>query len=90
MHRLRSLNISFTKRKEHIFSGNDGLTFSLFPLGCESVSLSVRGARWELDNYRLKSSVPIGVSNVFKDGECSIRVIDGTAVIIINLSDEYL
>ena len=82
--------IELLGRGEHLFSGYDGMTFSLFPLGCESVSLSVRGARWELDNYRLKSSVPIGVSNVFKDGECSIRVTDGTAVIIINLSDEYL
>lgn len=67
------------------FSGYNGLTFSLFPFGCESAILSVRGARYGLENYELKSSLPVGVSNVFDSDNCVIEVKDGAVLIIINL-----
>ncbi len=75
---------------ETVFSGLDSLTFSLFAFGCESVTLSVSGARYELSGYNLKSSLPIGISNVFSGDECRIDVKNGKALIVINQSDEFL
>ncbi len=69
---------------KNAFSGLNGLTFSLFPFGCDSVTLSVKGAEYELEGYRLKSSLPVGVSNVFSSDYCEIEVSGGSALIIIN------
>lgn len=73
--------------KERVFKGFKGKTFSLFPFGCESAVLSVRGAEYELNGYELKSSVPIGVSNVFSGEECRITVSKGKALIVINTGE---
>lgn len=75
---------------ENVFGGYDSLTFSLFAFGCESVTLSINGARYELDGYELKSSLPIGVSNVFSGENCRIDVKNGKALMVINLNNEYL
>ena len=72
------------------FDDLKGLTFSLFPFGCESAVLSVKGARYELDNYTLKSEVPIGVSNVFSSERCEIKVSSGAVIIIINQNNDFL
>lgn len=72
------------------FDDLKGLTFSLFPFGCESAVLSVKGARYELDEYTLKSEVPIGVSNVFSSERCEIKVSSGAVIIIINQNNDFL
>lgn len=68
------------------FPGLNGLTFSLFPFGCGSVTLSIKGAEYELSDYTLKSEMPIGVSNVFSGNLCEINISQGKALIIINRS----
>ncbi len=72
------------------FDDLKGLTFSLFPFGCESAVLSVKGAQYELDEYTLKSEVPIGVSNVFSSERCEIKVSSGAVIIIINQNNDFL
>ena len=76
--------IELLTKGKTVFAGLNGLTFSLFPFGSESVFLSVSGARYELESYRLKSSLPIGASNVFSSDSCEIEILDGNALIIIN------
>ncbi len=82
--------IELLAQGKHWFDNLNGLTFSLFPFGCESAVLSVKGAEYELDNYRLKSEIPIGVSNVFSSDCCDIEVSEGAVIIIINQKSEYL
>ena len=72
---------------EHIYSGYCGKTFSLFPFGCEKVCISYVGAEYPLDKGCLNSSYPMGVSNIFNQNECKIRIYNGNAIIIINLSE---
>lgn len=74
----------------NVLSGYNTLTFSLFPFGCESVTLSISGARYELENYRLKSRLPVGVSNIFDSDSCEIKIMSGSALIIINQNNEFL
>ena len=82
--------IELLPKGKYWFDDLKGLTFSLFPFGCESAVLSVKGARYELDNYTLKSEVPIGVSNVFSSEQCEINVSSGAVIIIINQNNEFL
>ena len=72
------------------FDGLNGLTFSMFPFGCNSAVLSVKGAEYELEAYTLKSEMPIGVSNVFSSNHCRIEVSEGAVIIIINQKNEFL
>lgn len=75
---------------KHSFEGMDGLTFSLFPLGCGSVTLSIKGAHYPLDNYVYESRNPVGVSNIFEGERCEIEVHSGKLLMIINRDDRWL
>ena len=75
---------------EYCFENKNGKTFSLFPFGCQSVCASYDGAEYPLDRYRLQSSFPLGVSNVFISEKAKIKIYDGTAILIINLKQEYI
>ena len=68
----------------HAFEGRDGLTFSLFAFGCEEAVLSIRGAQYPLCHDVLRSSVPIGVSNVFTGPRCEIGIDSGRVLMVIN------
>ena len=71
---------------EYLFSGYNNKTFSLFPFGCDNVCVSYEGAEYPLDNYCLRSSVSMGVSNEFLSDEAKIKIHKGNAILIINLS----
>lgn len=82
--------IEFLSAGEYCFDGFCGKTFSLFPFGCDSVCVSYNGAEYPLDRYRVKSSVPLGISNVFVSDKSKIKIYDGNAILIINLKQEYI
>lgn len=82
--------VELLNKGEYSFKGYCGKTFSLFPFGCESVCVSYKGAEYPLDRYRLKSSVPLGISNVFISEKPEIKIYDGNAILIINLKEEYI
>ena len=86
----RNESIRVLPEGEYAFASCRGLTFSVFPFGCESAVLSVKGARYELEEYKLKSEVPIGVSNVFSSERCEIKVSSGAVIIIINQNNDFL
>lgn len=82
--------IELLTKGKTVFSGMGSLTFSVFPFGCDRVTLSIKGAKYELDDYIMKSNVPIGVSNLFDSDDCEIEITDGRALVIINLNNEFL
>lgn len=67
-----------------IFENRDGITFSVFPFGCQRICISITGAEYPLNNEYLESSIPMGISNVFRSNLSSIEIYDGNAIIILN------
>ena len=76
--------IRLLEKGVHRFENRGGLTFSLFPFGCEAAVLSIRGAQYPLESGTLRSSVPIGVSNVFEGDCCELEVESGSVLMIVN------
>lgn len=62
--------------------------FSLFCLGKEAKGVTIRGMKYELDNYTMTNDFPIGVSNEFIGKEATISVADGELVGIVNYVSE--
>lgn len=77
--------VEFLDKGKYCFDGYSGKTFSLFPFGCDSVCVSYKGAEYPLDRYNMKSSFPLGISNVFISEKAEITIDDGNAILIINL-----
>lgn len=89
----RGLEISITtpaeeirvlKEGKHIVESQKGKTFSVFAFGCDSAVLSYEGAKYPLNHYRMSSSYPIGISNIFIDDVGTIKVHSGKALYILN------
>ncbi len=86
----RREEITLLTQGSHSFENRDGLTFSLFPIGCEAAVLSISGAHYPLDRYVYESRNPVGVSNIFEGESCMIDVHSGSLLMIINRDDSYL
>ena len=57
-------------------------TISVFSYTNESAGVCLQGLKYEVENYSLTSSFPIGVSNEFIGVDSTVRVADGTLIII--------
>ncbi len=66
----------------HRFTGCKGLTFSVLPFGCDSVTISYCGAKYPLSRGVLHHSNPMGVSNVFISDRAEITVHSGKALLL--------
>ena len=62
--------------------------FSLFCLGKEAKGVTIKGMKYELEDYTMTNDFPIGVSNEFIGKEASISVVDGELVGIVNYVSE--
>lgn len=60
-----------------------GLLFSVFPFGCESCTVSLKGFLYELDRGTLTADFPLGVSNEITSDNAVVTVHENTAVIYI-------
>ncbi|MCL2746147.1 MAG: thiamine diphosphokinase [Coriobacteriia bacterium] len=66
-----------------VLNGQDNSgTFSVIAL--ESATVSIQGARWNLDRRQLTPFSSVGLSNEYAAGDVSIRVHFGSALIICN------
>lgn len=63
--------------------GKKGMTFSIFPFGCESCEVTLSGFMYELNKGTLKSDFPLGVSNEITSDKAQITIYKGTAVIML-------
>lgn len=70
--------IKDTKR----FQGHAGQVFSLFAFDLAK-GVDIVNAKYPLDNATLTNTFPIGVSNELLDGECEVRVKEGTLLFIL-------
>ena len=61
--------------------------FSIFSMGDRAQGVSIKGAKYPLDNYTLTNSYPIGVSNEFIGEEVEITVENGTLLLIVTEKD---
>ena len=59
---------------------------SVFSLSDESRGVTIKNLKYTLDNARLFSYKPIGVSNEFLGKECSISVEEGTLLVVYKVS----
>ena len=57
---------------------------SLFAVGGNVDGLTVKGLKYELDNYTLTSAFPLGISNEFINSTAEISFNNGTLLIIYN------
>lgn len=62
--------------------------FSLFCLGKEAKGVTIRGLKYELEDYTMTNAFPIGVSNEFIGKEATVSVRDGELVGIVNYVSE--
>lgn len=58
--------------------------FSLFCLGKEARGVTIKGMKYELQDYTMTNDFPIGVSNEFIGQEASVSVAEGELVGIVN------
>ena len=78
----RNESIRVLPEGEYAFASCRGLTFSVFPFGCESVTLSYSGAKYPLSRGTLRHALAVGLSNIFVENEASVTVHAGTALMI--------
>ena len=62
--------------------------FSLFCLGKEAKGVTIKGLKYELEDYTMTNAFPIGVSNEFIGKEATVSVRDGELVGIVNYVSE--
>ena len=55
---------------------------SLFAVGGNVSGLSIKGLKYELENFTLTSAFPLGVSNEFNNSDAAITFKNGTLLII--------
>lgn len=62
----------------------EGFSLSVFSAADRSCSVSIRGAKYELDGVTLSSGFPLGVSNEWAADEAEIAVADGLLLIVLS------
>lgn len=76
--------VTILKNSSQIYRKIDGYTFSMFSLTPCSEGITTHGLKYNLENGRLLSSFPLGVSNEFVEKSCKIEVKDGVLLIIFS------
>ena len=60
-----------------------GFGFGIFPFGCGSCTVTLRGFVYEVVGYALSADMPIGVSNTIVSDRAEVSVSDGSALVMI-------
>lgn len=68
---------------EKTFSGDKGRFFSLFSFD-KTAGVDIIGAKYPLQNATLTNAFPLGVSNEFLSGECTVSVREGVLLLIVD------
>ena len=62
----------------------EGFSLSVFSFSDRCRGVSIRGAKYELQEVELTSSFPLGVSNEWRDVSATVSVEDGTLLIVLS------
>lgn len=57
---------------------------SIIPLKNDALGVSLYGFEYNLDNFDIKFSSPIGISNIITEDTCEIKVKDGCLLVFVN------
>lgn len=68
---------------EYAYQRRDGEYMSLFSYG-ESAVITTRGTKYNLTDYRLEDTFPLGVSNEITEEKCRISVHSGRILVIFS------
>ncbi len=82
-------NIHALKDGEITIERERGTVFSVFSLSDACKGVTIKNAKYEIDNASLSNRFPLGVSNEFLDGEVVISVRTGVLLIFEYLSPDY-
>ena len=66
-----------------LLENQKGKTLSVFPFGTETCTVTYEGMQYPMEHGQLRSSVPLGVSNVIAEDRAEVLVEQGTAVILL-------
>ena len=72
------------------FSGKAAGILSVFCMGAAAKGVSIRGAQYELEQGTLTAGFPLGVSNHFVNSPGSVRVADGSLLVIYDRQNGIL
>ncbi len=70
--------------EEVIIKGNKGNTISIIPINGDAKCVTLKKLEYPLNDYNMKFSIPLGISNVMLEDECSISVGEGSIIVIRN------
>jgi thiamine pyrophosphokinase len=59
-----------------------GIRRSVFAFGSEASGVSIKGAKYDVEDAAITPDFPLGVSNSFKEESCEIEVKDGTLLVM--------
>ena len=76
--------IMLREKGVHQFRKMDGWYFSIFSYSEELNIKGLRGVKYPLENYLMKNSFPIGVSNEFEADSAELSIDSGTSLIIFS------
>lgn len=70
--------------EEITINGDIGDTISVIPLNGDAKGVTLENLEYPLNNYDMKFYLPLGISNVMLDEKCSVKVEQGSLIIIKN------
>ena len=71
--------------EEIIVDGKKGDTISVIPINGDAKGVTLYNLEYPLNDYCMKFSVPLGISNVMLGSKCSIKVKQGNLIVIKNI-----
>ena len=77
-------DIHIAINEEITINGNIGDTISVIPLNGDAKGVTLENLEYPLNNYDMKFYLPLGISNVMLDEKCSVKVEQGSLIIIKN------
>ena len=82
-------NIYALKNGEITLEREKGTVFSVFSMTDSASGLSIKNAKYELQNASVSNRFPLGVSNEFVGGKSVISIKDGVILIFEFLSPDF-
>lgn len=76
-------NVTAIKNGVFNFEKREKGYVSIFSFSAESTGVDIKGLKYQTDNFTLRSSYPMGVSNEFVGKDAFVSVKNGTLIIII-------
>ena len=82
-------NIYALKNDEITLEKEKGTVFSVFSMTDSASGLTIRNAKYELENASVSNRFPLGVSNEFIGGKATISIESGVILIFEYLSSDF-